>query len=29
MLEINIEDNYIAEEIDNPLDFNDIYKKMF
>ena len=27
MLEINIEDNYISEEIDNPLDFNDIYKK--
>ncbi len=27
MLEINIEDNYISEEIDNPLDFNSIYKK--
>lgn len=27
MLEINIEANYISEEIDNPLDFNNIYKK--
>lgn len=27
MLEINIEDNYISEEIDTPLDFNSIYKK--
>lgn len=27
ILEINVEDKYIAEEIENLLDFNDIYKK--